>query len=939
MGLVKSLIILALLFTPLAPVVIGYLLISYGIKFVIWDAKLMFNAAFLLFIGIPELILWIIFYLFLYQFILKGLFGIGKFSGHWLEWLFGHFTEGIEVIEHNIERAGEFMVFWGIIVIFVFPLEPSLSFFVNNIQTLFTLAAMIFLPIIIGAAALNKIKGGSLTEAKQTAAQKAGQVAGAAPTENARRGAQGVYNQVGSGAAGAAGAVNTGKELNEAADGIKWVPANISKVSMNLAKLLHLAGDKTESKAVESAARAGAKRAGQGATAAAETLEYTSALPYMLVGLVLAVVVLAVQMMLLGGLFIGFVNFWLPLVAGPVMGALGLGEAYGQFLGQSTANTLAPQVDSMFQEEIRAAQQMTARLGCMAKGPQCFRQWQMNNTVRPGSDSRGETYELRIDRFRTSQEKIDVAYKEKGYSLPISFLVYNTRHGLKGINARNVSYRISVEDSSHQGDNAYCSTGWRKIDTGTGNYILPGLGVQPRESMDDLNLSACGLLQPSMGVNRVLAMDLKYEYSSQATLYFDAMSREHRREQQIMPDFKKSKTAKTPVQSYINVNSPVTYYTLENGSRRPVPFPARFGFQTPGFSIKYQVDPQSVEIDDSVYTEHIEDSCRGIEHQGNNDYEMSQRAIDRVESRQRDTWFTNGINPAPLKCTFKLTQSAVDSINPTGSELLMRIDANYTIVRQQQHSTFEMVNTRCSRKNCPLLVTEGYNESHYGNMFSKCDYSTSVDSYGGCSVLVPESNGDINWADPDLAKKNNGQDLVLEQGETAYSLTEFKQNVRDRNIPSTTLWENGSYQPYSNIIGADDEKFEELAGSNSGVSIFEDQGELMMREVRMKLCDENNNKKSQFASAWKDRYGAGNVMMMKIKYTDCRDAYQNMIQAYECEIDFASEIIQQGVGWNTFIEGGGWFGNTQTACHELYDRLQGCGGVLISRNDRVRCVT
>jgi hypothetical protein len=566
---------------------------------------------------------------------------------------------------------------------------------------------------------------------------------------------------------------------------------------------------------------------------------------------------------------------FIPLIAGFIMPILGLGEAYGQWFGQSAANVVGPQIGGMFQEEMRMISHMGAKMGCALKGPQCLRQWRMNNTVRPGSEERGETYELRIEQFGLAQEQVDVAYKEKKYDLPINFLVYNTRHGLKGITARDVSYRILVEDSSHQGDNAYCTTGWKSINTGTGDFILPGLGVSPTKSLEQINLGNCGLLQPSLGVNRVLTMELKYDYSSQATLYFDAMSRQYRREEGITPSFVKSETAKTPVQSYINIRAPVTYYEKEGGGREAVPFPARFGFQTPGFSVDYHVKPETIDIDDSVLTRDISDSCSGLEEVGDNSYEISDRAKERMSSRQwkedddgdiktnaegervAKTWFHRQLNPAPLRCTFELTDEGKESINPTGEQLLMRIDANYTIKREQEYSSFSVVNTRCTRNDCPMLVTDAYNASKSNTLlYDTCSYSASVDARGGCSLL-DSSGGDIDWNNPQVV-----EDVTIRKGETAYGWNNIEDDVDTTYIMS---------EP-DQFLGIEKELVKKMEGGEKGITIISNNGREREREVRYTYCEENDETLEEFGEAYSSRRGGGmSVLYFRPETTSCTE--------------------------------------------------------------------
>ena len=963
MGLLKTLLLIGLMFTPLAPVVIGYMLVKYGIKFIVWDVKLMFNAAFLLFIGIPEIILWAVFYLFLYQVVLKGIFGAGKFSAHWLEWIFGNFTEGIEVVENNAERAGEMMIFWSAIIVFLFPI--SLDTFLNPsfalIETLITLAAWIFLPLILGSVVLNKIKGGSLTETKQRVKQNVGQAANQ-PPQNAKRGAQGVYNKVGQGAEAAAGAVEKQHRVDEAAEGIQWLPGNVMKVLSNLLDLLHIK-DKAAEKAAKTAERQGAKKFAQSAAGTASKLEYTSALPYMIAGLAIALIVLSVQMIALGGLFIGFVQFWLPMVVGPFMGVLGLGNAYATYLGGEAANSeigVAAASGNLVPPEIsRTAAEAGARMGCMLEGPQCLREWRLNNTVRPGSEARGERYELQIEQFGLgSGDSIDVAYKEANYALPINFLVSNTRNGLKGIPARNVSYKITVRDF----DTKYCTTGWKPISSfgeDGRDAILPGLGVSPTDSMEKLNLGNCELLQPSLGVDRVMELQVKYQYSSQATLYVDAMSRQYRREEGIEPSFKKSETANTPVQSYINVKEPITFYETESGERKVVPFSARFGFQTPSTDVKYKVKPESIKIVDSSLTTDTS-TCPGIQSESReNYYRISDNAETRIELRQNNSFFNSQAEPAPLRCTMALTQGAKNRISPTGEELVMRIDGNYTVVKEDRLTGFDVRNTLCTRYNCPLVVTEEYaNDSQY-NLYSECASGNSVDARGGCSIRVPGSGNEMNWRLPNVAKRN-GEPVVVEQGSVARELGSFL-NDQATDAPINLRFgekEAAKTQEVSNMISGSDpvpygvptsEEITRQAARSNGVIFYESErnpGNVKIAQLDAAICEQQKVSSGSVKEAlrdymaeWKESSrGDRDLLQIVVEKRDCQDSISEFIvDSASCGINQYVNIIDASLQFYNPTDSVDSDTFDEQACQGVAERVRECSGVLVEGRRDLRC--
>ena len=549
----------------------------------------------------------------------------------------------------------------------------------------------------------------------------------------------------------------------------------------------------------------------------------------------------------------GYVSQILPVIAGPIMGAVGLGGAYANWFGESTSNSLGPQVDVAFEEEKAALGQLGARVECVFKGPQCLRQWQMNNTVRPGSEDVGERYELRVVQFGLGVNRIDTAYKEKGYTLPINFLVENTRNGIKGITAEDVMYKIAIMDN----DRTYCSTNgddgsWRNINSqgleeGDAGYeeqnnILPGLGVTPTQSLDELNLARCELLQPSLGINRVVEMMLRYDYSSQTTLYFDAMSREHRRDEGITPSFTRSETARTPVQSYVNIQGPASYYETANGDRRAVPFTARFGFDTDA-GVEYRIDPESIRIYDSGLTEPT-DQCSGLKSlsEGENVYTVSKEAAQRIELRQEEGWFSSSTEPSPLRCTMEISDP--NSISATGEELIMRMDANYTVRITEQMESFSVWNTQCQRIKCPIVVTKQYADNADINLTAEC---TGVDQRDGCSVRVPESDK-IDWARRNLAKDDEGDTVKIGGGSTA----ELAQPYSERFVEEakeTSDWEGYITDYVENkpdkVVGTREKRPKEIIStSNSGMVAFEDQrmeNTMRYQQLPGALCEEHTD--------------------------------------------------------------------------------------------------
>ena len=469
----------------------------------------------------------------------------------------------------------------------------------------------------------------------------------------------------------------------------------------------------------------GEAAAGAGAAGTATAATGGTALAVILAALGLAVLGFIVISIILSALLWG-VLMWLTSVLAPLMspilGAIGLGQAYGNFFGSEVANNLLPQVD--LTAEMRMVEQAGAKVGCALQGPACLRQWRLNNTARPGSEDVGEEYKLKVDEFSMGgQGGVDIAYKKPSYEIPTSFLLLNTRHGLKGIDANDVKWRVRIGDADRSGKKSYCSTGWQGVGDTVGGEgtILPGTSFSPRlNDLEDLTLQECEMLNPALGHDYTGELDVKYDYSSQSTLYVRAMSRKNMRDEDITPEFKKSETADTPVETFINVKEPITYIeesnTPEGQGMRSVPFTVKVGTNTDMYDVEYRVHADDFRVMDSSRTQTVaegdeEGSCIGLESdnaEGENAYGLSDRTQDRMDARinpdDSSTWFYKDNNPTPARCTFELSDPGL--ISATGETLTMRVDANYTVVIEETSDPFEVKNTMCaSGINCPVLFT------------------------------------------------------------------------------------------------------------------------------------------------------------------------------------------------------------------------------------------
>ena len=563
------------------------------------------------------------------------------------------------------------------------------------------------------------------------------------------------------------------------------------------------------------------------------------------------------------------VQFVLPFVLGPLTSALGLGQAYGNWFGSEVANNFLPQVD--LTAEMRMLEQAGAKVGCALQGPACLRQWRLNNTARPGSEDVGEEYKLKVEQFSMGgQGGVDIAYKRPNYEIPTSFLLLNTRHGLKGIDANNVNWRVRIGDADRSGKKSYCSTGWQGVEgtVGRDGTIMPGTSFSPRlNDLEDLTLKKCEMLNPALGHDYTGELDVKYDYSSQSTLYVRAMSRQNMRDEDITPEFKKSETADTPVETFINVKEPITYIeesnTPDNQGMRSVPFTVKVGTNTDLYDVNYRVHPDDFTVLDSSRTQTVAEgggdgSCIGLSSEnadGENAYGLSDRTQnrmdDRIEPDDSSTWFYKGNNPTPARCTFELSDPGL--ISATGETLTMRVDANYTVVIEETSDPFEVKNTMCaSGINCPVLFTITGNE--FGNLLdvglppdekdrftfeddesilsepfanyknATCD---GIDAGSGCTA-VPEYQYRSPYSEANLT--------AIEEDEIAVEWTE--QTAGAGKLFSCGL-RNGEGDFSRDAIGIPTgSELEEVKGTNSKVFELEDNGDLDVEEYEREFSAE-----------------------------------------------------------------------------------------------------
>ncbi|QKQ98863.1 hypothetical protein GKQ38_05060 [Candidatus Nanohaloarchaea archaeon] len=486
-----------------------------------------------------------------------------------------------------------------------------------------------------------------------------------------------------------------------------------------------------------------------------------------------------------------------------LMFVLLIGGVFTTGYGSLASNTIGNQVIGLdLQDEFLAVEQAVQQAQCFGNAA-CMRKWRFNNTRRPESNTVGQEYKLDIEGFSVNGgNPVDVGGRAPGYIFPVTFSVTNPRYGLKGITARDAQYRVVVQKASGfaglEGAKNLCSTGWKPLNgqyassyggkTGT---IYPGGFATPLGTLGDLNLSACGLMQPALGMNRHVELQVRYNYSSKAQVSVEAMALNN---MDGGFEYKPSRTADTPVKTRINVQSPITYAT-QGPTPRPNVFLVKVGFQTAQNNIRYKVHPDELVIHDSSATVDVNNApqrfqdmlgtanCRGLTKVGTDTYKLSEQQRDFI----RGKWYkSSGTPPTMAICAMILEEPS--SISPSGETLRMSIDANYTVQLHESVTNFRALNGRCGaneQKNCPFLVPENKIGEYQGveqeHLISKCDSDLRVDASDGCDVRKGGEPVGESWRTVNIW--NNGSvDAEIEEGETAYTWNYIKDKFRSSFI-------------------------------------------------------------------------------------------------------------------------------------------------------------
>ncbi len=908
MGLLTmAILIIGDLFLP-PPGIPLFSILYFGWKYIKIKVKADIYLTYLLFLGIPQIILFFIIRLIALPF--KESYGVLK----WIEDKLENLTKGVEYVEHNIKKS----VFGAVIfLVFAFSIfQPSLGTLTSaasvlsfsSIQgaliTVVLLLVGAFLPVIILATIVSVLKGG--IGGSDDSGSKLDSMytnPGASSAADEYRDAMESREQLHE----AKSAVEKGVSEAAEAEGsgvVEWfkgcVPSNVSSIGGELAELNPMASE---------AAEAGAKKAGRAGVAsegaemgyeAVEAGEGVALWPLM----IFAIILFVFQIGIIFALFGFMLKVYMPLIGGPIMGALGFSADYANYGGQA----IAPYIPSINLEPVAlAVQSQAAKLQCFREGPECFSEWQMNNTQRPGSEEEGEKYDLEVEGFEIERgQTIDVAYQRPARPLSVSFAMQNPMNGLKGIPAKDVQYKVVVRNNR---DEQVCGTDFIPIQfyeqsDSIGETTIPpgdsyvvGVRTDTEETLtDNLNLFDCALLQPGQArVTRNAELSYMYDYFSQSNLRIRAMSYENYADRDLERSYKKSETADTPVKSFINVYSPVIYDELEDGERNARPFEVQIGFETDDPDVKYRVQPDSVTFTPSRSTEIIDGSCGDFELQstGRADvqtYELDDSGRKQINSETFDAnrWYTTARSPSVLECTMKLANS--DEVSSSGETLIMDVSANYTVIKDDITDDFQIWNTLCSGKDCPLLLPhqqlQGQSDEVKDNFLTTCNPGIRATAVGGCDVRSLGLDYDENIEDEDSlnqdywqnGKLGGGPDgfetlnyELINEGETAYDWNYFIEEEVSESDYQYAYWAETGGKP---VIGMDEEDWNGVVRDRDapGRALYiTDYGQLdtefednMANRV---VCKEGfsstKNAVERYAEIWADNRGAEKLLYLK----------------------------------------------------------------------------
>jgi hypothetical protein len=275
----------------------------------------------------------------------------------------------------------------------------------------------------------------------------------------------------------------------------------------------------------------------------------------------------------------------------------------------------------------------------------------------------------------------------------------------------------------------------------------------------------------------------------------------------------------------------------------------------------------------------------------------------------------------------------------------MRIDANYTVVKEDRLTGFDVRNTLCTQYNCPLVVTEEYAEDSPYNLYSKCTSGNSVDARGGCSIRVPGSGNEMNWRLPNVAERN-GQPIVVEQGSVARELGGFL-NDQATDAPINLRFgekEAAKTKEVNNIVRGSNpvpygvptsEEITRQAARSNGVIFYNgsrNPGNIKIAQLDAAICKQQkvssgsiDDALREYMAEWQNNTrGDRSPLQIVVEKRDCQDSIQEYItDGTSCALDQLGSLL-----------GGG--SNSQ-ACQSATQQVESCTGVLVEGRSDLQC--
>jgi hypothetical protein len=444
-----------------------------------------------------------------------------------------------------------------------------------------------------------------------------------------------------------------------------------------------------------------------------------------------------------GLLFVGLLVALLFVGTTVVSGTFGgYGQVAAEEVQDETVGGIAPDIS----EDVTAGVQSgLGALNCINAGPGCIQEWRLENakTEQPDSEDATKTFDLSVRSFQLGREgeRFDVSSESPTEGIPIEMRVFNSRRGVDGIRARDVEFRVMVVDGS-LGEGALaeagalCDTGWIPVDKmpqlpgydadgdGEADDLPPGTGLSsgflrldeervPSEidwEGDYITPKSCHILQPSVGEDTEVRLGVKYDYFSTAGLIFDAMSRRYITNQRINRNTEQSLSPDTPVQAALSLTGPVP--ARED---RPSSFSLNARMETDEENVQFVTQDmkiinsreacvQGTGISDPECVNDPDGDALDCSFKPSSD---SQNVLIPKESTLKEyqgkgpggiAFFDDQQSPQTVGCQMMLRNP--DSISRTGETLAIRMEANYTVVKDKEDD-FKAANLICTEKNCP----------------------------------------------------------------------------------------------------------------------------------------------------------------------------------------------------------------------------------------------